>query len=477
MDNTPDGTDRSERSVSETDEATATTGATESRPDGGEAIVEYGIEDEPPTGEAVTLGVQHLLTMFLSTVALPLVIAGAIGLGPADTTFVLQMALLVAGIATIVQAYSVGPVGARLPIVMGTSAIFVAPLIDIGNQFGLAAIFGAVIIAAPVEIVLGYFIDDIRGLFPPLVTGIVVMLVGLTLVPTAIDYAAGGPGAETYGNVANLAVAALVFGLAIVLNQFFDGLARTASVLVAVVVGYLASIPFGLLDLSRVGEVGWLALPIPLQYGVEFQPGAVLVVAFAYVITAMETIGDISGTTESVGRDPDGDELRGGLVADGAMSGLAGLFGAFPNTSFSQNVGLITFTGVASRYVVAICGAFLVVLGFVPKVAAVVADARTRSRRGRDRSVRHDLLGRSPDRRPTGGAHSAEPDDYCRLDRAGSRRRGSSRCPHTSTGRVTVVSRFRVDYWRRHGIATEPRPPERRWGDDGDSGDDTCDQQ
>jgi xanthine permease len=373
MDNTPAGADRSERSVSETDEATATTGATESRPDGGEAIVEYGIEDEPPTGEAVTLGVQHLLTMFLSTVALPLVIAGAIGLGPADTTFVLQMALLVAGIATIVQAYSVGPVGARLPIVMGTSAIFVAPLIDIGNQFGLAAIFGAVIIAAPVEIVLGYFIDDIRGLFPPLVTGIVVMLVGLTLVPTAIDYAAGGPGAETYGNVANLAVAALVFGLAIVLNQFFDGLARTASVLVAVVVGYLASIPFGLLDLSRVGEVGWLALPIPLQYGVEFQPGAVLVVAFAYVITAMETIGDISGTTESVGRDPDGDELRGGLVADGAMSGLAGLFGAFPNTSFSQNVGLITFTGVASRYVVAICGAFLVVLGFVPKVAAVVA--------------------------------------------------------------------------------------------------------
>lgn len=338
-----------------------------------ERIVEYGIEDEPPMTEAVLLGVQHLLTMFLSTVALPLVIARGIGLAPADTMYILQMALFIAGVATIVQAYPVGPVGARLPIVMGTSAIFVAPLISVGNQFGLAAIFGAVIVAAPVEILLGYFIEDIRELFPPLVTGIVVMLVGLTLIPVAMDYTAGGPGAETYGNLENLALAGSVAVVALVLNRFSDGLPRMASVLVAVVVGYLASIPLGLLDLSRVGSAGLVSIPIPLQYGVEFHPSAILVVAFAYVITAMETIGDISGTTESVGRDPDSAELQGGLIADGLMSGLAGLFNAFPNTSFSQNVGLITFTGVASRFVVAIAGVFLVVLGFVPKVAAVIA--------------------------------------------------------------------------------------------------------
>jgi xanthine permease len=336
-------------------------------------IVEYDIEDKPPAGEAIPLGIQHLLAMFLSTVALPIVIAGAIGVGQADTTFLLQMALLVAGVATIVQAYPVGPVGARLPIVMGTSAIFVAPLIDVGNQFGLAAIFGAVILAAPVEIVIGYFIDDIRGLFPPLVTGVVVMLVGLTLVPVAMDYAAGGPGAPTYGNAANVGLAALVFLIAVGVNQFFDGFLRMTSVLLAVVVGYVAAIPLGLLDLSGVATAGWFAFPIPLRYGVEFHPSAVLVVAFAYIITAIETIGDVSGTTEAVGRDPEGDELKGALVADGAMSGIAGVFGAFPNTSFSQNVGLISFTGVASRYVVAICGGFLVVLGFVPKVAAVVA--------------------------------------------------------------------------------------------------------
>lgn len=338
-----------------------------------ETIVEYDIEDEPPLGEAVPLGAQHLLAMFLSTAALPLVIARAIGLGAADTTFVLQMALLVAGVATIVQAYPVGPVGSRLPIVMGTSAIFVAPLIDVGNQFGLAAIFGAVLVAAPVEILIGYFIDDVRELFPPLVTGIVVMLVGLTLIPVAMDYAAGGPGAADYGSLENVGLAGLVFVLALGLNQYFDGFARMASVLVAVVVGYLVAIPLGMLDLGRVATAGWVSVPIPLQYGVEFHPSAILVVAFAYVITAMETIGDISGTTEAVDRDPTSEELQGGLVADGVMSGVAALFNAFPNTSFSQNVGLIGFTGVASRYVVGICGAMLVVLGFVPKVAAVVA--------------------------------------------------------------------------------------------------------
>lgn len=348
-------------------------GATSEQGEGEGTLADYGIEDKPELGEAIPLGIQHLLAMFLSTVALPLVIAGAIGLGQADTRFIVQMALLVAGIATIVQAYPIGPVGARLPIVMGTSAIFVAPLIDIGSQFGLAAIFGAVILMSPVEIVIGYFFDDVRGLFPPLVTGIVVMLVGLTLIPIAMQYSAGGPGAETYGNLEHLGLAALVFLVAVGFNQFLGGFMRAASVLVAVVVGYLAAIPLGLLDLSGVADAGWIAVPVPLQYGLEFEPSALLLVGFAYVITAMETIGDISGTTESVGRDPENDEMSGGLVADGVMSAFAGVLGAFPNTSFSQNVGLIGFTGVASRFVVAITGVFLVALGLIPKVAAVVA--------------------------------------------------------------------------------------------------------
>jgi len=338
-----------------------------------DSIVRYGINDEPPLSEAIPLGIQHLLAMFLSTVALPLVIAGAIGLGQSETTFIVQMALLVAGVATIVQVYSVGPVGSRLPIVMGTSAIFVTPLIDIGNSFGIAAIFGAVIVAAPVEIVIGYFYDDLRSLFPPLVTGVVVMLVGLTLVPTAIQYSAGGPGAETYGDLANLGVAGVVFLIAVLFNQYFDNFLSVASVLIAVVVGYLMAAPLGLLDLSGVADAGWVAVPMPLEFGVEFHPSAIVIAAFAYVVTSMETIGDVEGTTGTVSRRATSEEMRGGLLADGVMSMIAGVFNAFPNTSFSQNVGLIGFTGVASKFVVAICGGFLVVLGLIPKVAAIVS--------------------------------------------------------------------------------------------------------
>ncbi len=347
---------------------------TSSQATGGDGeLVAYGIDDEPALSEAIPLGLQHLLAMFLSTVALPLVIAGAIGLNQAETAFVVQMALFVAGVATIVQVYSVGPVGARLPIVMGTSAIFVAPLIDIGASFGIAAIFGAVIVAAPVEVVIGYFYDDLKRFFPPLVTGIVVMLVGLTLIPVAIDYSAGGPGAEDFGALYNLGLAALVFLLAVGLNQYFDGFVSIASVLFAVVVGYLVAWPLGLLDFSGVADASWVAVPIPLEFGIEFHPSAIVIAAFAYVITSIETIGDIEGTTGSVGRRATSGEMRGGLLADGFMSMFAGLFNAFPNTSFSQNVGLIGFTGVASKFVVGICGVFLVVLGLVPKVAAVAA--------------------------------------------------------------------------------------------------------
>lgn len=338
-----------------------------------EDLVEYGIEDTPEFSKALPLGVQHLLAMFLSTVALPLVIASAIGLGNSDTTYIVQMALLVAGVATLVQVYQIGPIGARLPIVMGTSAIFVSPLISVGTEFGLAAIFGAIIIAAPIEVLIGYVFDDIERLFPPLVTGIVVMLVGLTLIPIALQYSAGTPGTDTFGSLRNLGLAALVFAVALGVNQLFDGFMRSAAVLVAVIIGYLAAIPLGLLDLSAVGSAAWFSFPRPLAYGLSFEPSAILIIGFAYIITSMETIGDISGTTESVGRQPRTEETQGGLVADGVMSAVAGIFNAFPNTSFSQNVGLISFTGVASRSVVGIAGVFLIVLGLVPKVAAVVS--------------------------------------------------------------------------------------------------------
>ena len=340
------------------------------------SVVLYGIEDRPPLGEAIPLGVQHVLAMFLGNVAPPLILAGAVGSVTGETTFLVQMALIVAGVATVVQAFPIGPVGARLPIVMGTSFAFLGPLIGIGNQFGLAAVFGAALAAAPVEVVMGLSLERFRRYFPPLVTGIVVMLIGLTLIQTGMDYAAGaaaGPSADGYGSFTNLGLAGLVLLMTVVLNQFFSGFLRVISVFVGIVVGYLAGLALGVVDLSSVAAAGWVTVPVPLKYGIAFEPSAVVTVAFLYVITGMETIGDISGTVAATGRDANHRELRGGLVADGVMSAFGAVFNALPNTSFSQNVGLVNFTGVASRYVAGIGGIVLVLLGFVPKIGAVVS--------------------------------------------------------------------------------------------------------
>jgi NCS2 family nucleobase:cation symporter-2 len=341
-----------------------------------DSVVLYGIEDKPPLGEALPLGIQHVLAMFLGNVAPPLILAGAVGLATGETTYLVQMALIVAGVATIVQAYSIGPVGARLPIVMGTSFAFLGPLIGIGSQFGLAAVFGAALVAAPVEILMGASFDRVRDYFPPLVTGIVVMLIGLTLIPTGMNYAAGasaGPSAEGFGSFANLGLAGLVLLVTVGLNQFFDGFLRIVSVFVGIAVGYVAALALGMVDLSAVATAGWVTVPVPLKYGLAFEPSAIVTVAFLYVITGIETIGDISGTVSATGREATRRELRGGLFADGVMSIVGAVFNALPNTSYSQNVGLVNFTGVASRYVAGIGGAVLVVLGFVPKVGAVVS--------------------------------------------------------------------------------------------------------
>ena len=347
--------------------------ATDSRND---SVVLYGIEDRPPLGEAIPLGIQHVLAMFLGNVAPPLILAGAVGSVTGETTFLVQMALIVAGVATLVQAFPIGPVGARLPIVMGTSFAFLGPLIGIGSEFGLAAVFGTALLAAPVEMVMGVTLDRFRRYFPPLVTGIVVMLIGLTLVPTGMDYAAGasaGPGAEGYGSFLNLGLAGLVLLTTLVLNQFFDGFLRVISVFVGIALGYVVAIALGVVDFSGVATAGWITVPVPLKYGLSFPPSAVLTMAFLYIVTGMETIGDISGTVSATGRDATKEELRGGLLADGVMSMFGAVFNAMPNTSFSQNVGLVNFTGVASRYVAYVAGIILVILGFIPKIGAVVS--------------------------------------------------------------------------------------------------------
>ncbi|NUC71881.1 purine permease [Haloterrigena sp. SYSU A558-1] len=348
--------------------------------DGGIQI-EYGVDDKPPLPKSILLGLQHVAVMIVPATAVAYVVANGVGL-EADAAYLVQMVLLFSGLATMVQAYTVGPVGARLPIVMGSSFTFVGATIDIGASFGLAAVFGAILVTGfVVEGLIGWQFKRIKPFFPPLVTGLVVVIIGLYLVPVAMDYVAGGSAAEaagTFGGLQHLGLAALVLAIAVGLNMFTRGVTRLLSVLVAIVVGYAAAIALTfatgleIVDFGPVGEAAWIALPSPTRFGFEFEPIAIATFAVLFLVSSMETVGDMSGVTAAEGRNPTDEEFRGGLFNDGLLSSLGSIFGAFPITSFSQNVGIVNFTGVMSRHVVGIGGVFLAVLGLSPKVGAAV---------------------------------------------------------------------------------------------------------
>ncbi|WP_336133973.1 uracil-xanthine permease family protein [Natronomonas amylolytica] len=339
----------------------------------GEIRLEYGLDEKPPLPKSILLGLQHVAVMIVPATAVAFIVASAVGLNPADTAYIVQMVLLFSGLATVVQAYTVGPVGAKLPIVMGTSFTFVGAATTIGANQGLAAVFGAILVTGfAVEGLIGWQFKRIKPFFPPLVTGLVVVIIGLYLVPVAMDYSAGGVGAEDYGAVHNIGLAALVLGIAVVLNMFTRGVARLLSILAGISVGYVVAVAFGLVDFSPIANAGWVAIPTPGRFGFEFDPVAIITFAFLFLVSGMETVGDMSGITAAEGRNPDHEEFRGGLLTDGLLSSLGSVFAAFPVTSFSQNVGIVNFTGVMSRHVVGISGVMLAVLGLSPKVGAVV---------------------------------------------------------------------------------------------------------
>ncbi|QCS41151.1 uracil-xanthine permease family protein [Natrinema versiforme] len=346
--------------------------------DGGIQL-EYGVDDKPPLPKSILLGLQHVAVMIVPATAVAYVVAGGVGLDPTDTAYIVQMVLLFSGLATIVQAYTVGPVGARLPIVMGSSFTFVGASISIGADFGMAAVFGAILVTGfAVEGLIGWQFKRIKPFFPPLVTGLVVVIIGLYLVPVAMDYAAGGADAADFGALHHIGLAGLVLAIAVGLNMFTRGVTRLLSVLVAIGVGYAAALALTfttgleLVDFSAVGDAAWIALPSPTRFGFEFEPIAIATFAVLFLVSSMETVGDMSGVTAAEGRNPTNEEFRGGLFNDGLLSSIGAVFGAFPITSFSQNVGIVNFTGVMSRHVVGIGGVFLAVLGLSPKVGAAV---------------------------------------------------------------------------------------------------------
>ncbi|QDL93930.1 purine permease (plasmid) [Paroceanicella profunda] len=339
----------------------------------------------PPLARAVPLGIQHVLAMFVSNVTPAIIVAGAAGFGfgspgVGDLVYMIQMSMLFAGIATLFQTIGFGPVGARLPIVQGTSFAFLPimiPLVAGQGVEAMAALTGGVVIGGLFHASLGTIIGKIRFALPPLVTGLVVTMIGLALVRVGIQYAAGGVpaiGTPEYGSLQNWTVALVVLLVTLGLKFFTHGMMSIASVLIGLIAGYIVAWALGMVDFASVGRAAWFTLPDPFHFGFEFNLAAVIGFALMGFISAIETVGDVSGITKGgAGREATDKEISGATFADGLGSAVAGVFGALPNTSFSQNVGLIAMTGVMSRHVVT-CGAiFLIVCGLVPKIGAAIS--------------------------------------------------------------------------------------------------------
>ncbi|WP_010141719.1 uracil-xanthine permease family protein [Oceanicola sp. S124] len=342
----------------------------------------------PPLANAVPLGIQHVLAMFASNVTPSIIIAGAAGfgfgsdqgaLGFPDMTYMIQMAMLFAGIATLFQAIGMGPVGARLPIVQGTSFAFLPVMIPAVAGLGVDGMSGlmtGVVIGGIFHFCLGFFIGRIRFALPPLVTGLIVLMIGLALLKTGIQYAAGGVplvGKPEFGTLAMWFPALVVIVVALALSFFTTGLLSVASVLIGILAGYLVAAAMGQVSFGNVGRAALFDLPSPFKWGLSFDPAIIVGMCFMAVISAIETVGDTSGITKGgAGREATDKEIEGATFADGLGTAVAGIFGGLPNTSFSQNVGLIAMTGVMSRHVVTIGAVFLIVCGLVPKVGAVI---------------------------------------------------------------------------------------------------------
>ncbi|EDT84047.1 nucleobase:cation symporter-2 family protein [Clostridium botulinum] len=332
----------------------------------------YGVNDKPKILMQILLGLQHIFAAFGGIIVVPIVISAALGFDAKTSTALISSAILAAGVATFIQSRGIGTIGARVACIMGTDFTFVAPAIAVGGKFGLSGIFGATILGAGIVIILSFFVKPLMKLFPPIVTGTVVSLIGLTLLPVSIDWAAGGAGSANYGSLKNISIALFIMIVTLLLNHYGKGLVSSASILIGMVVGYIICIPLGMVDFSSVSQASWISLPKILGYGITFNLQVLLPFIPAYFVTIIGTFGCLKAITEVSGIKEDEKPITAGVLSDGVGSMLAGVFGALPNTSFSQNIGLIPLTKVASRYVTMMAGILLVILGLFPKFAALI---------------------------------------------------------------------------------------------------------
>jgi len=336
--------------------------------------VQYELDGRPSLYVAIPLGLQHVFAMFVSNMASILVISNLLSLGSQDTIFLVQMAMFSSGLATLLQLYPIGKFGSRLPITMGTGLSFLGVAIIVGTKYGLPGIFGAALVGSLVEILLGFSMKYVRKFFTPVVTGIVVLGIGFSLVKVAMNYFAGGINAEGYGSGENLLVGLVTLITILVITVYGKGVIKTSAILIGLIVGVIFASFFGMVSLDAFDAGSWISIPIPLKYGLEFHLDAIILFATIYIISTMETIGDCNGVAiGGLDREATKEEVKGAILADGISSAFAAIFNALPKTSYSQNVGIVSMTKVVNRFVIATGAVIIILASFFPKFGAIFA--------------------------------------------------------------------------------------------------------
>lgn len=363
----------------------------------------YKFDGKLSLKQAIPLGLQHVMAMFVGNLTPLLIITGACGIGAgseyeAVQISLLQNAMIIAGIVTLIQLFAIGPVGGKVPIIMGTSSGFIGVFGSVakvmgGGIIGYGALMGASIIGGLFEMVLGAFLKPLRKFFPAVVTGTVVLSIGLSLISVGISSFGGGSSAKDFGSLENLFLAFLVLVVILFFKHWTNGYLSSSSILIGIIVGYIAAFIMGfvlphtavtadgveytkswVLNWNKVASAAWFDIPEFLPIKPVFDMRAIAPVLVMFIVTAVETVGDISGVIEGgMDREATAKELSGGVMCDGIGSSLAALFGVLPNTSFSQNVGLVAMTKVVNRIALAAGAVFLILCGLFPKLGAIIS--------------------------------------------------------------------------------------------------------
>lgn len=348
----------------------------------------YGLNDRPPIRETIFAALQHLLAIFVAIITPPLIISSALKFDLDTTGFLVSMSLFVSGLATFIQCRRFGPIGAGLLCIQGTSFSFISPIIGAGMlgmingkmnvEMGLSYIFGACLVASVVEMVVSRLLPYTRKIITPLVSGIVVSLIGMCLIKAGINSCGGGQSAVdagTFGSMQNLGLALLVLVSIIFFNRSNNRFLRMGSIVLGLLIGCVAAYALNMIDFSSLKGSGSLNIPVPFKYGLKFDLGTIIGIGLIYLVTAVEAFGDITANSLISGEPVEGPiflkRAQGGVLADGFNSFLAAVFNSFPNSIFAQNNGMIQLTGVASRYVGYFIAGALVLLGLFPVVGKV----------------------------------------------------------------------------------------------------------